>query len=65
MPRVDLLYQGHLPKGTPADDLEDLEVLLAKPGPPQTKELRLLLGMLLPTLLPLVRGGGGGGGGEG
>jgi len=46
-----LLY---LAERSPADDLERFEVLDAEPGPLQSEELGLLLGMLQPLLLLLL-----------
>lgn len=45
---------SYLAKGTPADDLERLEILDAEPRPLQPEELSLLLGMLQPLLLLLL-----------
>lgn len=46
-----LLY---LAKGTPADDFKGLEILNAEPGPLESEELGLLLGMLQPLFLLLL-----------
>ena len=64
MSSVQLLHQGHLPKGPTPDDLEALEVLLAQPRAPEAEELRLLLSMLVTMILTLVEEGGREGGGE-
>ena len=54
MASVDLLDQGHLPKGSSPNDLETLEVLLAQARPPKPQELGLLLSVNTSVLFPLV-----------